>query len=453
MRTSLIAVGISAAISSSIAHATNGYFTHAVGTHTKAQAGAGIAYPTQVIDAANNPAAAAITASHTEIGVAYFAPDRGYSASSSFANGQGGAFTLTEEEVRSGKSGFVIPYFAHRWSPSESSGLSLSFYGRGGMNTTYTGGSASFDPDGPGPAAAGTYGGVFGRGATGVNLNQAFLELAYGYYGGAWQLGIAPIVAVQTFEATGLSAFSGYTRTFAASGGQNLPTSLTNNGTDFSYGFGLKLGLIAELTDWLNIGLRYQSEVNMTEFNKYSDLFANGGDFNIPASVQVGASFKLSEQIRINTDIEHTQFSDIDSVGNELALVGGCPTAGQGGTNLENCAGGNQGFGFGWSDMTTYKLGGSWTPSGADRLTFRAGYSYGEQPVQSADVLINILAPGVTEEHYTLGVEYRLPNARSLNVSVMYAPKNHVHGGNLFDPTQSITLDMDQYEIEFAYQF
>ena len=37
--------------------ATNGYFTHGVGTHNKAMAGAGDAAPTMAIDAANNPAA------------------------------------------------------------------------------------------------------------------------------------------------------------------------------------------------------------------------------------------------------------------------------------------------------------------------------------------------------------------------------------------------------------
>ena len=70
------------------ASATNGYFSHGVGTHNKAQAGAGSAAPTMSIDIANNPAAAAIVDGKWDLGIALFSPRRSYETSESQLNGQ-----------------------------------------------------------------------------------------------------------------------------------------------------------------------------------------------------------------------------------------------------------------------------------------------------------------------------------------------------------------------------
>ena len=189
----------------------------------------------------------------------------------------------------------------------------------------------------------------------------------------------------------------------------------------------------------------------MSEFDDYSDLFAEAGGFDIPASTMLGLSFKGTNDVRVNLDIEHTEFSDVASVGNPMANIAGCPTAGLGGTDLESCLGGKNGAGFGWEDMTTFKLGVEWTHS--DARVWRFGYSYGEQPIQSADVLFNILAPGVMEQHFTLGLSQRTSNGGTWNFSLMYAPTNTVKGVNMFDPTQTIELEMNQFEFEVSYSF
>ena len=60
------------------AWATNGYFTLGVGTHNMAMAGAGTASPNQSIDAANNPASAAVVGEKWDVGLALFSPRRSY---------------------------------------------------------------------------------------------------------------------------------------------------------------------------------------------------------------------------------------------------------------------------------------------------------------------------------------------------------------------------------------
>ncbi len=70
-------------------------------------------------------------------------------------------------------SSFPIPYLAKTWAIDEESAWGISIYGRGGMNTDYRGGSASFDPDGPGPAPVMTLPGPYGAGNAGVNLHTS----------------------------------------------------------------------------------------------------------------------------------------------------------------------------------------------------------------------------------------------------------------------------------------
>ena len=55
------------------------------------------------------------------------------------------------------------------------------------------------------------------------------------------------------FEAKGVRPFSPYTGTYAASGGMTMPDSLSNNGTDWSYGYGLKIGMHAPINEMFSI--------------------------------------------------------------------------------------------------------------------------------------------------------------------------------------------------------
>ncbi len=442
-----------AGVISGPALATNGYFTHGVGTHSKAMAGAGDASPEMAIDSANNAASGVLVESQLDIGLAVFSPAREYSTTQSQLNGQMGAFSLEPGSVDSDNDYFYIPYAAKNWRLDEESALTLSFYGRGGMNTEYRGGQATFDPDGPGPAPIVTLPGTYGAGSAGVNLNQAFLELSYSFKVGHLALGAGPVVVYQTFKAEGLTTFAPYTKTFAASGGAAFPQNLSNNGNDDSLGYGFKLGAIWQATDRLALQVAYQSEVDMDEFAEYADLFAEAGGFDIPATARVGLSFAATPNFKLHFDVEQTYYNDVKSVGNPLTNVLDCPTAGRGGMNLEACGGGSDGYGFGWDDMTVYQLGAAWTPADRQDITWRLGYNYGEQPIQPEDVLVNIVAPAVVEQHITAGFSLDRDNGDQISLAVMYAPEKTVSGPNLFDPTQQIELAMSQWEIEVAYSF
>jgi long-chain fatty acid transport protein len=475
------AAGLAAAalfVSSGSALATNGYFTHGVGTASKGMAGTGVGSNADMgaIMSASNPALGVFVSDQWEAGLSIFSPRRSYVAGPSELNGAlvdlgGGVFfpshTITEGQIDSSSEWFPIPYVAKNWSLQNDGNITAAFYGRGGMNTDWDDANASAtsylcggNPQAGEPPATGP--GPYCAGKAGVNLAQAFLALNYSAMAGdnfAW--GIGPVFAGQIFEANGVQTFQVISKTLAEAiieTGQPVPvTNLSNNGHDISYGWGFAGGLWWGMTDAFSVGLAYQSKMSMTEFDDYADLFAEAGGFDIPSSIKGGVSWVASDALRINFDVEHTAYSEVDSIANPMLNMFGCPLLPLGGADIEACLGGGAGAGFGWEDMTTYKLGFEWASSESN--TWRFGYSYGEQPIQAADVLFNILAPGVMEQHFTLGLTHRPDRGGEWNFSFMYAPENSVTGPSLFEPAipgiqpQTIELKMSQLEFEVSYRF
>ena len=285
-----------------------------------------------------------------------------------------------------------------------------------------------------------------------MNFSQAFLDITWAKkLNDQFSLGIAGVVVAQMFKANGVLTFSQYTETFAASGGTVMPDSLSNNGTDWSFGAGVKVGAHWLASDRVSLGLSYQSKIWMNEFDDYADLFAEQGDFDIPADLKFGLTYHASERLALNFDFEYIWYSKVAAVGNPIQNVFACPTAGQEGMDLSSCLGGDNGAGFGWDDMAIYKVGAKYK-AGED-WTWRFGYSYGKSPIDSTQTTFNILAPGVMQSHFTTGFTLERVKGRQFNMSFMYAPTNKVTGPQNFDPSQNVKLKMHQWEIEAGYSW
>jgi len=118
--------GLAAAVlivSSGSALATNGYFTHGVGTQSKGMAGTGVGSNADMgaIMSASNPALGVFVSDQWEAGLSIFSPRRSYVASESQLNGNlvdlgGGVFfpshTINPGEIDSGSEYFPIPFVA-----------------------------------------------------------------------------------------------------------------------------------------------------------------------------------------------------------------------------------------------------------------------------------------------------------------------------------------------------
>jgi long-chain fatty acid transport protein len=165
--------------------------------------------------------------------------------------------------------------------------------------------------------------------------------------------------------------------------------------------------------------------------------------------------------VTIAVDVQQINYSDIKSINNNMMPAAGLawPVPGPPDPNYQ--LGTALGSGFGWDDMTVFKIGLQWDRS--EQWSYRFGYSYGKQPIEESmdpmlsSVTFNILAPGVIEQHATFGFTYTFENQAELDFSLMYAFENDVTGINsLQDPgntPQIVTLTMNQWEVGVGYSW
>jgi len=407
--------------------ATNGYFSHGYGTKSKGLAGGGSALPQDAMAAANNPAGMVWIGDRADLGFSLFSPHREYTATDIPSNVRGGNHD-------SDNTLFLIPSFGWNTMLDDNSSMGISVYANGGMNTEY-------DND------IGTFGtrGTYGDGTAGVDLKQLFVNLSYARkINERASYGASLILAAQAFESKGLANFAPMTKTANLAG---IVTDLSDNGHDMSYGAGLKFGMQGEVADGLTLAGSFQTKTWMTKFDDYSDLFAENGDFDIPASATIGLAWNPVQKHTFTFDVQRIMYSDVDSIANPVANLFSCPP----GPDIESCLGGDNGAGFGWDDMTVYKLGWQYEPN--NLWTLRLGYSHTEQPIDGADVIFNILAPAVVEEHYTVGLTRKIGKDQEINFAAMYSPKKSVDGPNPMVPGQNIEIEMYQAEVEVSWSW
>lgn len=396
------------------AFATNGYFMHGVGTASKAMAGASTAFPQEALDVETNPALGVFLDRGHSFSMAMFSPDRQYTISGN-PSGYPQTFGLTPGTVESKSNYFPMPAAGFHFRPNNASAVTVNLTAHGGMNTDYR---------------TNTF---YGSDHTGVDMAQMFLTATYSRKVTPRQsLGISAVAAGQRFKVSGLEAFAAFS---------SDPECLTGNGYQWSRGLGVRLGYFAQATPKLSIGAAYSPQIVMSSFDAYCGLFAEEGSFDIPTSASLGVAYKVTEPVTVTADYQRIHYSDVASVGNTLL------------PNLMSAPlGADGGAGFGWQDIDVYKLGVQWKAS--ENWIWRAGYSKSDQPVPESEVLFNILAPGVIEDHYTFGFSKAMPRSPGrFNVALMYAPAKTVRGANPLEVPggQQIELKMQEYEIEFGY--
>jgi long-chain fatty acid transport protein len=398
------AVFATACVAAFPAQATNGYFLPGFGIRAEGMGGVGIAYGTDTLSTAANPANAVKIGKRGDIGFAIFNPER----HASVGTDAGGASPFGfHGDVESDAKYFIMPEMGFSMPVSDKLHFSLAVVGNGGMNTTYPENFFSFMDSQP-PRDE----------KVGVDMMQLLVPITAAYkVNDSHALGVSLVLAETRFRAYGLQAFQVFDKGFTITAD---PDHLTNKGYDYSYGAGVKVGWLGDfLDDRLSVGLSYASRSYMTEFDEYAGLFAEQGDFDIPENYGIGIAIKPVRNLVLAADVTRINYSDIASVGNPGMSTpigpGGVPSIPDSSKELGN----DDGMGFGWEDQTVYKVGVQYGMN--NRLQLRAGYNYGKSPIPDNMVTFNLLAPATVEKHYSVGFSYLANDNLEVSGTYMYA--------------------------------
>lgn len=465
---------IAGLVAATPASATTGYFALGYGAKAMGVAGAVVSNPQDSASIAVNPAGITAIGERVDAGLRFFSPHREAELETS-------AFGATYNvDDKSRRNLFLIPNFGFNLKIGENLWFGFNNYGNGGMNSTYDRNlydeTAGFlgaisppanippaqVPEGTTPNDLFQQGGM-GRpitdvGTLGVDLAQAiFAPTLATTFREKHSVGVSLLIGVQRFSARGLGNFQCFTQT-----GQSDPNDtctatlgaftgtpsngLTNNDSDWAYGAGARIGWMGEVHPRLTLGASYSSKVYMTEFDDYDELFAEDGDFDIPANFTLGATFKASPALRFSFDFERILFEDVNSISNPGPVVGPALPPGGGLLGTDN------GLGFGWEDINIYRLAVEYDYDAM--WTFRAGYAWNDQPIDDSQVLFNILAPAVVEQHMTLGFTFAPDKQSEWNFAYMHGFEEKVSSAQTaFGVPGYIQMYQDSFDVSYSYRF
>lgn len=409
-------------------YATDGYYRHGYGIKYSALGGSGVAVSLSSLGAITNPASISYLNTGYELNVSYFSPERYYDIKGNPSQ-LPYTFGLMPGKVESEQTSFYFPTLGVNYKVSDKFSVALSLYGNGGMNSDYPK-MTYLDQSSP---------------STGVNIEQMFGNLSFAYKIGCnHSFGVAGIFGWQRFAAKGLAMFSDYS---------SDPNNLTGNTFSTAMGYGFKVGYQGKWMDDLSFGASFQSKIYMSEFERYAGLFAEKGDFDVPASWQAGFAFAPGDW-KFLVDVKQILYSGVKSIANPMDLINNSPMLPNFTPNPNFKALGTEGgWGFGWKDIVILKFGMMY--SGFCGWDLMAGYSIGQNPVNDDNVMFNMLAPAVIENHLTLGVSKNIAKNHDITIGFMYAFENTVKGPNKLEAPnqQMIEIGMKQWQVEVGYSF
>ena len=214
-----------------------------------------------------------------------------------------------------------------------------------------------------------------------------------------------------------------------------------------AFGFGLTLGLLYDVTESFTLGFSYKSkqyfsdlEYNLSEGDIDTTLVGGpvfpGGkytlDLDFPQQAAVGIAFRPADNWTLSADLKWIEWS---STMGKLKVEG------------------PDGYDFamdpGWDDQLVYALGADWGLT--ERLNLRFGFNYAESPIDESTVANNLILPGVVEDHYTFGLDYRFDHWE-LAFHYMHAPKVLIRASTGF-PGTAVSLKETSVGINLGYRW
>lgn len=188
----------------------------------------------------------------------------------------------------------------------------------------------------------------------------------------------------------------------------------TQGPTTSAYGRGVRVELSEMLGQRLRWTAGYQSRVNMDAFNSYRGVYADPGDFDIPASASLNLGVGLAPWLSLEFGLERVMYSDIRAFTSPTLPRRFLAALGSGASPV-----------FEWDDLDVYSLTSVWHGNDLGDVALR--YSTRTQPAPTSPLLDRLLGD---VSRYSLDLSYSRwigPNGQ-LRFITSYAPAQYLFG-------------------------
>jgi hypothetical protein len=215
------------------------------------------------------------------------------------------------------------------------------------------------------------------------------------------------------------------------------PMALTGTGfpSESTAGTGLRLGFASELASGVSLHSAYQSRIDMDAFQSYRGVFSEPGDFDIPASANIGVVVQASPRASLSFDVQRVLYSEINTFTTALLPDRFLSLLGDSGSPE-----------FNWRDLTVYSVGYNYETS--EDFQWQISYSTSFQPTPTSAALSQAMAPEFADRNMSFGFSTQTGENARLNFAANYAPSEYLIGSNVGRQTD---FDNRQFEFEMIW--
>ncbi|TDR43285.1 hypothetical protein DFR29_107298 [Tahibacter aquaticus] len=181
-----------------------------------------------------------------------------------------------------------------------------------------------------------------------------------------------------------------------------------------AYGRGVRVEFSEKLGQRLRWTASYQSRVNMDAFNSYRGVYADPGDFDIPASMGVNVGYAPSSWLSFDFGLERVKYSEIRAFTSPGLPRRFLATLGSGASPV-----------FAWGDLDVYSLSSTWHGGRLGDLGLR--YSTRTQPAPTSQLLDRLLGD-VSNYSLDLSYSHAIGDNGQFRFVTSYAPSQYLFG-------------------------
>lgn len=188
------------------------------------------------------------------------------------------------------------------------------------------------------------------------------------------------------------------------------------------------------------MGASFQSRIDMDEFQNYRGVYAEPGDFDIPASASVGLTVQSGNRSTFTFDVRRVLYSDVSTFTTALLP-----------DRFLSLLGDSASPEFDWDDLTVYQVGWNWKSS--ESTVWKVSYSTSQQPAPSNTALARALRRDVADRTMSVGMTRRTGRNASLNLNASYAPAEYYLGNPQFSRPTDLSGDSFELELLWSWNF